>query len=257
MKKINFEFIMKNPKTRAFVSKVSQSEIVRRLDPSQLDFSKKEVVAGFTAAYAVFVIVYLVFLIGPNFTAIFSKGKEIGNIKGEIAAIEDTMSKQGILEKRLTELKEKLVLYEQKLPRENDVPAILSELSEMAKESNIRILGITPEKSKQIIVQSPVSKKAKVNKTDDSSEALGADAKKAKALKKSQLKAEPAAKPYTEVPITITAKSGYHQLGAFINRVENGKRLMKVADVDITFDNMNKTEHNVELLVMTYVLKRE
>jgi Tfp pilus assembly protein PilO len=98
----------------------------------------------------------------------------------------------------------------------------LENLSEMAKDSNIKIVGIVPAISYF---------------KDD------------KSANKSQI--------YREIPILITAKSGYHELGHFLNNLENADRFMKVADIDIKSNKTSPKKHDVELMVCTYILLPE
>ena len=70
-----------------------------------------------------------------------------------------------------------------------------------------------------------------------------------KSVKKSQI--------YREIPILITAKSGYHELGSFLNNLENADRFMKVVDIDIKANKTSPKKHDVELMVCTYILLAE
>ncbi|MFH1190557.1 MAG: type 4a pilus biogenesis protein PilO [Candidatus Omnitrophota bacterium] len=65
---------------------------------------------------------------------------------------------------------------------------------------------------------------------------------------------EPEAGVYKEIPIMITAKAGYHELGRFLSGLENSDRFMKVTDMEIKADKMFPKKHNVDILVVTYVL---
>ena len=101
------------------------------------------------------------------------------------------------------------------LPVEQEVPKLLEMLSTMARSSNVKIVGITPLASKQ----------------EESPEKI-----------------------YQEIPILISAKSGYHELGRFLSDLESSDRFMKVSDIDIKENKSNVKRHDVELLVVTYVL---
>ena len=59
---------------------------------------------------------------------------------------------------------------------------------------------------------------------------------------------------YKEIPILISAKSGYHELGRFLNSLENSDRFMKVGDMHIRANPATPKKHDVELLVLTYIL---
>jgi len=55
------------------------------------------------------------------------------------------------------------------------------------------------------------------------------------------------------MPIMITAKSGYHQLGNFISNLENEKRIINIEDLQIKYDASSPRMHNVVIMMKTYV----
>lgn len=117
--------------------------------------------------------------------------------------------------------KEKVDQYEKRLPVETEIPSLLEDLSNMAKSSNIKIVGITP-----------------VTKF------LGEEK-----IGKDQI--------YREMPISINAKSGYHELGQFLSNLENADRFMKVTGIDIRSNKASPRRHDVELVVSTFILLKE
>src|SRR3989338_6461538 len=115
--------------------------------------------------------------------------------------------------------KAKVERYEKTLPAEQEIPSLLETLSRMAKSSNIKISALTP-----------VSGSGKGGETTHT---------------------------YREIPILISAKSGYHELGQFLSAMENSDRFMKVVDIDIRANNTTPRKHDVELLICTYILLNE
>ncbi|MCX5680091.1 MAG: type 4a pilus biogenesis protein PilO, partial [Candidatus Omnitrophica bacterium] len=57
-----------------------------------------------------------------------------------------------------------------------------------------------------------------------------------------------------EIPILINARSGYHELGKLLSNMENADRFMKVSDIQIKSNSQLPRKHEVEILVLTYVL---
>jgi Tfp pilus assembly protein PilO len=101
------------------------------------------------------------------------------------------------------------------LPTEDRIPALLENLSEMAKNANMNIVSIMP------IGKGPT---------------------------------RPEAHACREIPIMITAKAGYHELGRFLSALEHSGRFMKVTDLQIKGNKAIPKKHDVELSVVTYVL---
>lgn len=59
---------------------------------------------------------------------------------------------------------------------------------------------------------------------------------------------------FHEIPMEISAKGGYHQIGQFINKLETSDRFIEVKDIEIKQDNTTPRRHSLKLLVSTYIL---
>jgi len=164
---------------------------------------------------------YIYFMFFPQVRKVTGLSRQIFNTKKEIAAAKETVAMKDALVRKLKQYNEKVESYEQRLPAEQEIPSLLGNLSKMAKDANIKIVGITPAMAYF------------KNQNDD----------------KSQI--------YQEIPILITAKSGYHELGYFLSNMESSDRFMKVVDIDIKANKTTPRIHDVELMVITYILLPE
>ena len=61
---------------------------------------------------------------------------------------------------------------------------------------------------------------------------------------------------YEELPIALTARSGYHELGAFINQLENSERIFMVKTIEIKADPSDPKRHHATLVVETFVREK-
>ncbi len=166
-------------------------------------------------------ILYLNFIFFPQIIRTVTLiGKTI-KMRDELKSAKSIIAQEDTVKKNLDEYKEKVELYEKKLPAEQEIPNLLENLSNMAKGSNIKIVGITPALSYF----------------------------KDQKGRKSQI--------YQEIPILITAKSGYHELGYFLSDLENADRFMKIVDINIKANKAAPKIHDVELMVCTYILLPE
>jgi len=67
---------------------------------------------------------------------------------------------------------------------------------------------------------------------------------------------EPRPKDYVaEIPITITAEGGYHQLGQFFERVAGLERVVKVGDLKLTGLTKGRTALRAEMTLATYMYR--
>jgi len=164
-------------------------------------------------------VLYIFYIFLPQVTGdINIIGKTIG-MRTDIREAGSLMAEKGTLKKKAQDYNEKIEVYEKKLPAQQEIPSLLEDLSRMARNANITIIGITP-----VILKGQKEKKVQV---------------------------------YQEIPILITAKSSYHELGRFLSNLENGDRFIKVVDISIKTNATAPKKHDIELMVYTYVLPNE
>ena len=159
---------------------------------------------------------YLNFLLLPQIRGVVKIHDKVKKARAEVKLSAGDLSGINNLKKQVAQYHGKIESYERMLPIEQEMPKLLEALSAMAKSSNVKIIGITPVQSKQ--------------------------------------EAGVQAQIYQEKPILINAGSGYHELGKFLSKLENADRFMKVVNIDIKENKTASNRHEVEMLVLTYVL---
>ena len=170
-------------------------------------------VVGIAALYS-----YINYLLLPQIQNVAKSYGKLSRIRAEVKIAQRAVSEIEGLKKQVAKYQGKIESYERMLPAEQEIPKLLGDLSEMAKTSGVKIVGITPFQPKQ--------------------------------------EAQSVERIYQEKPILINAKSGYHELGKFLADLENADRFMEVVDINIKVNNATPKRHDVELLVLTYVLPR-
>ena len=182
-----------------------------------IDFKNKKQMALIAAAVGLGALyIYINFLLLPQIRGATKAYDKARKIRADVKVSEHDVSEIELLKKQVAQYHSKIDSYERMLPVEQEIPKLLEDLSGMAKGSGVKIVGITPLQSKQ---------------DDQSAEQI-----------------------YQEIPILINAKSGYHEVGKFLSKLENADRFMKVADIDIKANKASPKRHDVEILVLTYVL---
>lgn len=165
---------------------------------------------------------YIYFVFVPQVMGVFKLSGNVGKMKSELKSARVVIADFERLNNNLKERGQKVESYEKKLPAEQEIPVLLENLSNMAKDSDIKIVGIVPAMS-----YFKVDLSANQNPI------------------------------YREIPILITAKSGYHELGSFLNSLENADRFTKVVDIGIKANRTSPKKHDVELMICTYILLLE
>lgn len=193
------------------------SHFLKDLAEKNLGVSTKKIFLLYLLGLVLIVVFYVVVFMKPSVVALIDFIPKIRGLASEIkAAHQDLPFKQNLLQKQKSQ-RQGLAKYEKKLSKEKELPVLLENLSKMARASRVKISGITPS----------VIKKGK-----------GEDA------------------VYREVPIQVSAQSGYHELGSFINNLENDTRYMQISGLKIQANHANPKRHNIDFVIYAYTFKQ-
>ncbi len=157
--------------------------------------------------------VYGSIFIVPKVVELPKVSREINDLNRKIDLVGDRVRRLDSMKQKLNDLKGEMEGYAKGLPKEKEIPEFLEELSSIAKVSGIKILSITP----------------------------------------SALSGAQGGGHYKEMPINISAKCGYHQLGQFISEIELSKRFITVGDLQIRQDENTPSKHLVNIVLIAYV----
>ena len=198
------------------------------MDKSKIDITnitklikeKNRVLVLFILVIAIILAAYFYFFLKPEIGALRKVLTKVAGLNKNIKEVDKLIDNIDSFKTRIADLKEKVGQYETRLPTKKEISSILNHLSALASQEDIKITGI----------------------------------KELETIKGEMQEGEQA---YSGVPIEIDMKSGYHQLGKFISQIENSDRLMKIDDLEIKSTSENLTEHNVKLIVSSFVLVKE
>ncbi len=194
----------------------SFKHILKTIPELELDDSQKKILAGYGAGLLAVLIVFFFLFLKPSAAALFKIISESGHLKSEIRTLEHDLEFEDKLKAKIDKITRDIEAYETSFTREKELPDLLENLSDLAQRSRVKILAINP-----------IDVKA--------------------AGKEDQI--------YQAVPIAITAQSGFHDLGIFINKLEQGERYMQVKDIEIKANPQNAKRHNVEFVVHAFTIR--
>jgi len=166
---------------------------------------------------------YFYLYLRPRIRALGQLLPQVARLKQDVELARSDIANIDNFKVEIASLRNELGRYEASLPGKKEIAPILDHLSKIASQAGVKIVGIKELK-----------------------EARG---------KVPELNG--ARQLYSEVSIGIDLKSGYHQLGRFMNKVESSARLMKPRDIEIKADPRTPGEHNVKLIISAFVLERE
>ncbi|MBL7155564.1 MAG: type 4a pilus biogenesis protein PilO [Candidatus Omnitrophica bacterium] len=195
------------------------TSIFKNMPQLELDESKKKILLFYGVGLLVLFAVYIFVFLSPSIARLFSLIPEVRVLRMEMKAVYDDLGFEAKLKERSKTLQDKLGGYEEKLSREKELPILFGNISKMARSSRVKILSITPLEVRK-------------RETNDKKESV-----------------------YEELPIAISAQSGYHELGEFISKMENDKRYLQVSDIKIKSNTANPRKHDINFVVYAYTFK--
>ena len=155
------------------------------------------------------------FLIKSQRQAITSVGEKTIKLKQDIDALTKDLATM-----QQAQTKQEVALKVKKIISEEQMPMLFQEISNIANKNNIKIMEMIPSKESK--------------------------AKEEKAL----------VAPKTPLAfITLDLFGGYHNLGRFINDLENAEILMAVENLKIVPQQNDYFKHGITLILKTYVKK--
>lgn len=190
-------------------------KMINLLNKIQLD--KKKI---FFIVLGSFVILYLdfVFLIGLQFKHIKNISPKIIKLKQDMENFSKELATMQDLKGKQVETKQKALLKAKKVISEEQIALLLQSISDVANKNNVSISKILPSKAKE-------------------------ERASAGTLK------------LTSLLITLDLSCGYHNLGRFLNDLENAENFITVQEMKITYSSSDYLRQNVNLVLKTYVKK--
>jgi Tfp pilus assembly protein PilO len=185
--------------------------------------------AGLFALVAGIGWVYYAVVFMPLFRGVAQAARETAATGKQLHQIRELLAQEPQLRQEQAQLTQALDALRPALPKEEDLPSTLQALSEAASQSGVRIQTIVPQRSVETFgpAAAPAAKKTRA----------------------------PAASPspplYRQIPIQIDAAAGFHQLGAFVTRMESGPQALRVTTLRVTSEKAKEfRRHQITLTVL-------
>lgn len=160
---------------------------------------------------------YFNLLLAPQFSGFIRNNREFHTVRARVNSAKVLIASEDRIRKQFEGLKEQSGLLEERFPAQDEVSSLLGDFSGIAESSGVKILKIKP-----LEVAGDVS----------------------------------ASELYSEFPILIEARAGYHQCGTFINKLENMERFIRIDEVDIKGRPDDPRRHDILLRVSTFLTEQ-
>lgn len=156
---------------------------------------KKQVIQLAVIAGGLLVLIFFVFL--PLFLKIQPMRREAGDLSQQITVAKNKIKKIGELKQQLDLYSKEIDAVEKRFLRIRDLDELLGDLSKLAADSEVVLVGSRPLSEKKQVLPEPFNKK------------------------------------YLSVSYELTLEGSYHQFGKFVNDIEQSERLLSIRDLSI------------------------
>lgn len=157
---------------------------------------------------------YFAFLFSPKLSQIIMTGPKLAKLQKDVESVRTDLGRMEALKTRSEQLSTILKDFKKRLIRQVEVPALLETISLTADSSDAKVITLIP------------SGKITAQEGD----------------------------VYQAFPVNIKAESGYHQLGTFVNELENAKMFLRISNINIKQKPSDAKTHNIDLEVEAFVI---
>ena len=173
--------------------------------------------------------VYYAYILTPLVQRVWQVGGEARTLRGQLRAIEQAIVQEPQLRQQHRQLADEVEKLRTTLPSEEELPAVIERLADLASQTGVKLQLITPQRPLQ-------------------GHGIGAG----------PTPSAPTTSPalYKEIPIDMEALAGFHQLGTFLSRIELGEQPMQLRSLHISQDAKMLRRHVVKMTLVAYVAPR-
>lgn len=167
---------------------------------------------------------YYAYLFTPMLRQMSQLGQEIQNSQRQLQFIEQIIVQGPQLKRDLTQLEDRVAQLRQTLPSVQEMPAALERLSDLARQTGVKIQTIVPERT-----DAPSLPAAGAGKPAGKGPEL-----------------------YRGVPIQIDALAGFYQLENFLTQLESNHQPLRLQSLRISENPKELRRHTIKLVVIGY-----
>ncbi len=179
-------------------------------------------VGGFLALVILYV--YGAYVIGPLLHEVKNLESQIASSKQRVQMLETATANEAALRQQHHQVEDAVLALKRSLPAEQQLPAVIERLSDLASQAGVKIQTIFPQRP--------------------------GDETASPAPSKTPSPDGPVV--YKDVLIEVDAVAGFHQLGTFLSLIESGDDPMQVASLRIQTDPRGVKRPQIRLVIKTY-----
>ena len=182
------------------------------------ELESKQFFALLGVAVIVVLAVDILLIVRSQIGVITALSAKTAQLKSDIDTLLVNEQRMGQLRLRLDGVRREAGGFKAMVHREDEIPAVLKIVSTFANQYGVKIDQLVPQKNDGVVI------------------VANEDGK------------------YTGLSILVKARSGYHDLGRFLNRLEQEKVFWQIESLDITADEHDPARHAVKMQLKILIL---
>ena len=177
--------------------------------------------------------VYVAAIVRPLMQGVGQLTQQVREAREQLKLLEVSTANEDALREQHRQLEETVLTLRKLLPSEEELPAVIELVSDMASQAQVKIQTIFPQR--------PVGEDAGGKKDKDENRDAGP--------KQPEV--------YKDVLIQIDALAGFHQFGTFLSLVEQGDKPMQIANLRLIQDPKETKRLRIKMLLRSYFAPSE
>ena len=157
---------------------------------------------------------WLQFLILPQTRSVGRLGSELTALRGKVESMQRDLRQLPEMEKKRAELAARTSAPVVSAPPEEQLPNLLDKIAQFARAARVRVVTLRP---KQELAQAQVGPSGTL-----------------------------------EIPLELVATAGYHQVGRFLNQLEQSDSLVRLRDLEIQ-PGKELRDQEVKMLLLAFL----
>lgn len=190
-----------------------------------LPFTREQRIAALAIALgAALLVAYWVALVQPLLRSTMELDRAVRLETQRLQQSQRLIAQQPQLQQEFDRLSNSMKLLRGAMPGEQELSAVIEQISGMATRAGVKIQTIFPQRSLESL----------------------------KVVAGLQEGKTPRSRLFKEIPIQIDALAGFHQLGAFLTRVEHGRQPVQLKSLRISGNTKEPRRQTIEMVLVAY-----
>jgi len=182
--------------------------------PFSVNQRQRRILAGLLAVVGL--ALWMQFLFLPKIATAGRLGNELKTLRTQVERARRDVAQMPSLEKKRSALASQYSAPEPTTPPEEQLPDLLEKIAQAARASHVRVTTLKPQRG---LAQEQVAQSG-----------------------------------YLEISLELAATAGYHQVGRFLDHLEQSENLVRLREVEIQPGSDDLMSHQVKMVLLAFLV---